>query len=231
MSFNNTKTPRKPTKKARWQVPQRKCKAGPMEFYIEGEIKDKFCKLFPIHSNRRIMEWFGISFSTMQRFKRELGLKKNMKTIRKELARDVKKICENNGYYDSIRGKPVSEACQEGLRRIYAEGFHPLKRMKIINPRKYKKILLKRSEQRKSLCKTERRRMAWGFEKKTKVNVKLYKLPSNASSLKHAMIKRNNYFADPEHSSWVCYDSHTRRSQRREATAIKHGLRIVAADE
>lgn len=106
MSFRNTKTPNKPTTPAKWQIPTRpKYKAGKDEYYLEGELKERFCKLFPKNSNRRMMTWFGIGFSTLQRFKRELGLEKDMKAIRKQQAKDAKKICERNGYYDSLRGK------------------------------------------------------------------------------------------------------------------------------
>ena len=68
-----------------------------MEYYLEGDLKERFCKLFPKHTNRRLMQWFGISFSTLQRFKREFGLEKDMKAICKEHAKDVKKICEKKG--------------------------------------------------------------------------------------------------------------------------------------
>ena len=105
MSFRNTKTPLKPTKEAKWQVPMRpNAQSGVMEYYLEGELKERFCTLFPKNSNRRMMAWFGISFSTLQRFKREFGLEKDMKAIRKQQAKDIKKICERNGYYASIRG-------------------------------------------------------------------------------------------------------------------------------
>lgn len=92
------------------------------------------------------MQWFGISFSTLQRFKRELGLEKDMRAIRKQQAKDAKKICEKNGYYDSIRGKAPSEACLEATRRLRASGFHPVKQLKDDNPRKYKRVLRKKSE-------------------------------------------------------------------------------------
>ena len=106
MSVRNTKTPTKPDGVAKWQVPMRlHSKAGVMKYCLEGEIRDKFIELFPKHSNRRIMQWFGISFSTLQRFKRELRLEKDMRKIRRELARDVKRICEKNGYYESLRRK------------------------------------------------------------------------------------------------------------------------------
>lgn len=107
MSFPNTKSPTKPTSPAQWQIPMRPHhQNGMMEYYLEGELKERFCELFPKNSNRRLMEWFGISFVTLQRFKRELGLEKDMRAIRKQQAKDVKKICEKNGYYASIRGKP-----------------------------------------------------------------------------------------------------------------------------
>lgn len=200
-----------------------------MEYYLEGELKERFVKLFPIHSNRRLMEWFGIAFTTLQRFKRELGLAKDMTAIRKELARDVKKICEKNGYYDSIRGKAPSEACLEAARKKREEGFHPLRQIKETNPRRYKRIIKKWAEKREEKRKADLRRIKWGLEPKTKLKITLCKLSQTARSHKHAMIKSCNYFADEEHSSWVCYDEETIRSERREATAIRHGLKVIDA--
>lgn len=234
MSFNNTKTPIKPTTPARWQVPMRQHPGmnGVMEYYLEGELKERFCKLFPKNSNRRMMEWFGISFATLHRFKRELGLEKDMHAIRKQLAKDVKKICEKNGYYDSIRGKAPSEACMEGTRRLRASGFHPMKQLKANNPRKYKRLLRKKSEQRKELWRKERLRQDYGLERKTNLHIPLNTLPHKASGQKYAMIKACNYFADPLGDPHViCYDSQTRRSARREATAEKYGLKLVEGED
>ncbi len=136
MSFNNTKTPLKPTVKAKWQIPTRKTKGG-MQFYLEGTLKKKFCRLYPVNTNPRLMEWFGISFSTLQRFRREFGLKKDMKAIHLQHAADIKATCEANGYYASIRGKRPSEAAIEAIRKKFAEGFDPITRLKEINPEKY----------------------------------------------------------------------------------------------
>lgn len=208
----------------------RKNANGPMEYYLEGELKEKFCEMFPKHSNRRIMLWFGLSHTTVRRFKQELGLEKDMKAIRKELAKDVKKICEKNGYYDSIRGKPVSEVCNAALKKKRAEGYHPITQLKATNPRKFKRWKQKMSENRKKLFEKERRRVKWGLEQKTKLKISFCKLSHSAAMQKFAMIHRNNYFAHPEHTSWICYDSETRRSSRSEATAEKHGLRVVNAE-
>lgn len=232
MSFCNTKTPSKPDAPGKWQIPMRPHNGtGPMEYYLEGELRELFIKNFPKHSNRRIMQWFGVSFATVQRFARSLGLKKDMTAIRRELARDVKKICERNGYYDSLRGHPLSEACMEAAREKRADGFHPMKQLKADNPRRYKRILKKRGEARKEQVRKERLRMLYGLDRKKHLRLPENPLGSAASSQKHAMIRKNNYFACPGHPSWVCYDSDTRRSPRREATAIRHGLKIVEGED
>ena len=233
MSFNNTKTPNKPIGKAKWQVPMRpNAKSGMMEYYIEGELKERFCKLFPKNSNRRMMTWFGIGFSTLQRFKREFGLEKDMKSIIRQQAKDTKRICEKNGYYASIRGKAPSEACLEATRKLRAAGFHPIKQLKATNPRKYKRLMQKKSEQRKELWRKERMRMVYGLERRTKLRLPLNSLTHAASACKYMMIRECNYFADPDGDSHIiCYDSKTRRSEKREATAIRHGFTIVEGED
>ena len=179
-----------------------------------------------------MMTWFGISFSTLQRFKREFGLEKDMQAIRKQQAKDIKKICEKNGYYASIRGKAPSEACLEATRQLRASGFHPIKQIKATNPRKYKRLMRKKSEQRKELYRKERLRAFYGLERQTNLRIPAAPLSHSASSHKHAMVKSCNYFADPLGDPHIiCYDSETQRSARREATAAKYGLKIVEADE
>ena len=233
MSFNNTKTPNKPIGKAKWQVPMRpNPKSGMKEYYLEGELKERFCKLFPKNSNRRMMTWFGISFSTLQRFKREFGIEKDMQAIRKQHAKDIKRICERNGYYASIRGKAPSDACLEATRQLRAAGFHPIKQLKANNPRKYKRLMQKKSEQRKELWRKERLRQKYDLDRQTSLHIPLNPLSHRAAAQKYAMIKACNYFADPLGDPHiVCYDSETQRSARREATAAKHGLKVVEADE
>ena len=232
MSFRNTKTPTKPDGVAKWQVRMRRhSKAGVMKYSLEGEIRDKFIELFPKHSNRRIMQWFGISFSTLQRFKRELGLEKDMRKIRRELARDVKRICEKNGYYESLRGKKPSEAALEATRRLRATGFHPLKRLKEISPLRYKATLEMMGKARSELYRKERLRVLYGLERKTRLRLPCKQRTHRASAQKYAMIKSCNYFAVDDDVWTVCYDSQTRRSPRREATAIKYGLKVVEGED
>jgi hypothetical protein len=234
MSFGKTMNARKTdiTEKPKWQIPMRpNAKSGVMEYYLEGEIKERFIKLYPIHSTRRIMTWFGISYYTAFRLKNKLGLQKNMKAIYKEHARDIKRICEANGYYDSIRGKRPSQASIEGTKRLRAQGFNPIRAFEKKHPAKYRDMLRRRGEERKELVRKERLREKYGMERKTKLYIRQYPLIRKAYYQKHAMIKKCNYFSDPEHTTWVCYDSETRRSPRREATAIRHGLQVVRGED
>ena len=199
MSFRNTKTPLKPTKEAKWQVPMRPSpKNGVSAYYLEGELKERFCKLFPKNSNRRMMAWFGLSFSTLQRFKREFGLEKDMKSIIRQQAKDTKRICEKNGYYASLRGKKPSEACFDGARKLFASGFHPMKQLKATNPRRYKQLLRKRSEQRKELYLKEQLRAFYGLERQTNLRIPTNPMSRRATAQKYAMIKCCNYFPDPD---------------------------------
>ena len=231
MSYPGTKTPTKPTGVAKWQVPKRKTENGIMAYCLEGELKELFIKNFPIHSNRRIMQWFGIPHSTTQRFARQLGLKKDMTRIHKEQARDTKRICEKNGYYASLRGKAMPENALIGLRKLREEGFSSIRRLKEKSPRKYKKYIEKKSEARKELWRKERLRAKYGLERKTKLNIPFHPMTRAQTCQKHVMIKKYNYFADPDDPHNVCYDSQTRRSERSERTAIRHGLRIVEGGE
>ncbi len=227
-----TPTFRKPVGiKPKYPVAMRPGKNGVMKQELEDESLRMFKKLFPIHSNRRIAEWFGLSFSSIQRFKRELGLEKNMTAISREHGRDVRKANIANGFYASLKGRRPCEAAIEATKKLRAEGFHPLLALKKQNPRKYKQAMQKRGEMRRETCKRERIRVFYGLDQHTKLRVSITPLSNTAASQKHAMIHDNNYFADPDHPSWVCYDSETRRSARREATAIRHGLRIVEGED
>ncbi len=206
-------------------------KTGTMQYYLEGELQKKFIEKYPKHTNLQLMTWFGISLNTLQRFKRVYGLTKDLKAVRKIQARNVKKTCEKNGYYDSLRGKPLSEACREGARKKRTEGFHPLLQLKKDNPRRYKMLMKKRSEARKKLIQKERRRQELVLTRHTKLYMPVKPLSHTARAHKYAMIKKRNYFAVQGDPQSVYWDSQTKRSARREATAIRHGLRVVQGDE
>lgn len=117
MSFGNTHTPTRAevAGEAKYQCPMHKV-MGADAYYLTPELEERFRKLFPVTLNRDMMRLFGISFVTVQRFKRKLGLSKNMRVIRRKQAEVTKQICEANGFYDSMRGVAKTEEVKEAAR-------------------------------------------------------------------------------------------------------------------
>ena len=225
MSFRNTKTPTRAeiVGKARYQVPTRLVR-GVKAYYLTPEIEAHFVRLFPITLNRDMMRIFGISFVTMQRFKRQLGLTKNKKVIIRKQAEVCKKVCEANGYYDSIRGKAPSEAAMEATRRLRATGWHPMQVVRK-NKRRYNRLMQQRSEKRKELMRKERIRVDWGMEQNTNLHIPYDPYGKRRTSFK-STCKRVGYIPGNAHKPserWIIYyTNETQRGELRE----KHGIAL-----
>ena len=231
MSFRNTHTPRRAEieGKARYQLPMRKGRGGLPTFYLTPELEAHFRRLFPVTLNRDMMRLFGLSFVTMQRFKRQLGLTKNKKVIIRKQAEVCKKVCEQNGWYDSLRGKPVSEACQEATRQLRASGFHPMKALKKKNPRKYRRILEQRSEARKELMRRERLRVDWGLGRQTNLHIPYDPYGRKRATFRNTC-KRAGYIPGKAHDPaerWIIYYTpDTIRGTIRERNGERLGFRF-----
>ena len=229
MSFRNTKTPTKAEIKGkpRYQVPTRLVH-GLTTYYLTPELEAHFVRLYPITLNRDMMRIFGISFSTMQRFKRELGLQKKMKTIRHKQAQLAKRICEENGYYESMRGKAPCEAAMEATRQLRASGWHPMQVVRK-NKRRYQRLMQKRSEKRKEAMRRDRMRINWGIEPEHN-----FVLPYDPYGRKR-MTYRNTckqvgYIpgnARIQAERWtIYYDENTKRGAIRERHGIELGFKF-----
>lgn len=209
----------------------RKGRGGLMTYYLTPELEQHFRRLFPVTMNRDMMRIFGISFSTLQRFKRDLCLQKKMKTIRHKQAQLAKRICEENGWYDSLRGKQPSEACQEACKAKRASGFHPMKALKQKNPRKYRCILEKRSEARKELMRKERMRVDWGLTKQTNLHIPYDPYGRKCMTFRNTC-KRVGYIPgkahDPAERWTIYYDQNTRRGVTRERNGVALGFKFEA---
>ena len=89
-----------------------------------------------------LMQLSGMSHSTLHRFAREMHLVKSAKglrAIKRRQARHIKKVCERNGYYDSLRGRQPSEACRKATEYCDQQGY-PIDKLAIqystaLNPR------------------------------------------------------------------------------------------------
>jgi len=227
MSFKGTHTPSlsEIKGKAKYQCPMEK-RNGADAYYLTPELEERFRKLYPVTINRNMMRMFGISFSTLQRFKRKLGLTKKKSTITKRQTRITKRVCEKNGYYESLRGQKPSEACIEATKRMRSTGWHPMDEVRK-NKRRYNRLMQKRSDVRKELYRKERLREHWGLERETNIRIPYSPLGRKRTSFR-STCKAVGYIpgdAYDELEKWIIrYDVNTQRSLIREANGIKLGF-------
>lgn len=182
MSFNNTRSPVKHEIKEKplWQIPMRRSvkSKGAMEYYLEGEIKERFISLYPIHSNRRIMQWFGVSRFTVKKFGKALGLVKDMDAIQRERIEDMKKSCR--AFYLSRKGRRPSERCIEVNRQRLLHGSNPWKIYKDNHPETYHEAIDKMKKTRREIYRKEKARVLYGLPQKTKLRIAVHDLTISA---------------------------------------------------
>lgn len=216
---------------AEYQLPMRRNpKTGKKYFVLEGVNKELFAKLYPVTSHPDLSRIFGVCLNVIRKFGKELGLAKDLREINRKSAIKAVATCTENGYYASLRGKRPSEKCIQLVRERFASGFNPIKVFKERHTEEEYRALIQRGAQtKKRVIKADRLRIRYGLPQRTK-----YRLPDEAEKRAHMvkldMIYRCNYFADPAHPNWVCYDKDTKRSAVREATAIRRGLEIVEGE-
>jgi len=191
---------------------------------------------FPTMENGRLMKASGLSHATLHRCARQLHLVKSdkgMKGIMHRQAKKAKKTNEKSGWYDSLKGRAPSPQCQAAYREyVRSERYkHPVKIMREKNPRKYRKLMEKRSELRKELIRKEKLRLMRGLPQKTKLTTPLVMCKYTKSQLarRHNALKRG-YFLSTDKSEaggeryLIFYDDETRRSEWFERNCIADGF-------
>ena len=186
------------------------------------------------------MKMSGMSHSTLHRFAREFGLTKSakgIKRIKKRQAAHIKKVCERNGYYDSIRGKQPSEACRQATAQMWQDirdgkREHPARIMKRKNPRKYRKWMERKSIERKEAIRKEIRRVVYGLERKTRLKcIVMCPYTKRQTSHRYNALKRG-YIVMQDCSEQggerynIYFDQDTERSPIFENNLLKDGFRI-----
>ena len=207
---------------------------------LTDEQREWFCRWFPEEENSRLMKASGMTHSTLHRFARELGLTKSpkgIKRIRKRQAAHIKRLCERNGYYDSMRGRQPSEACLKATAQMWQdirEGKreHPARIMKRENPRKYRKWMENRSKERKETIRKEMRRVLYGMERKTRLKcIVMCKYTRRQVSHRHNALKRGYIIMEDCSEQGgerynIYYDNETQRSPIFERNLLKDGFHL-----
>lgn len=211
------------------------------KYLLNEEQRDWLRQWFPVTENRRLAKAMGTSESTMHRFARELHLtksEKGMKAIKRRQAAHIKRVCEKNGWYDSLRGKPLSDECQEGTQRMWQEiregkREHPFHVIRRNNPRRYKQLMKQKSEQRREAIRKDLIRMKWGLPRKTKlIHVVMQPYTKPQINRRHLALKRGYILASDcsegsGHRYVIYYDSKTNRSPIFERNGIRDGFRFA----
>lgn len=209
-------------------------------FVLTDEQEAWFHKWFPEVENTIIAEVSGMSLNVLHRFARKYGLtksEKGFKAIKRRQAAHVKKVCERNGYYNSLKGRKPSAAAVEATKKRWEEvregkREHPIKAIKRKNPRRYKKMMRKRSEERKETIRKERMRELYGLGRKTKLRLPMSKYTKRQVSHRYNALKRGYYvMLDCSEGSGerynIYYNEETKRSQYFERNLVNDGFKVM----
>lgn len=210
-----------------------------MAWVLTAEQKAWLCKWFPEEENSRLMAASGLKWSALHRFAREFGLVKSaagIKRIKKRQAAHIKRLCTQNGYYDSLRGRQPSEACRKAGLQMWQDirdgkREHPFAVLRRTNPRKYRKWQERKSRERKEACRMERNRMVYMIGRKTKINVMVHPFSRRQVAHRYNALKRG-YFVMEDCSEQsgerynIYFDEDTQRAPLFEKNLVADGFKV-----
>lgn len=216
-----------------------------MAIVLTPEQEEWLRRWFPLVENARLMAVSGLKQSALHRFARQLGLTKSeqgIKGIKKRQAAHIKRLCERNGYYDSLRGHPLSEECREGVRRMWAEirsgqRKHPLQIIREKHPARYKRMMQQRSEARTELIRLENFRARFGLARQTRLRIVSSKPYTRRqcnhrwSALKRGYILMTDCHEDSRERWNIYYDDDTQRGEIFERNLVKDGFLVLPLDD
>lgn len=219
------------TKLAKYQLPRVNPNNSKSEYYFTPELEKKFRKLYPVTSNQMLMSLFGASAETLTRLAKNLGLKKDMKKILKKAVEVRRVVCEENGYYDSLRGKPLPASCYAASRKKREEeGWHPFVSLKKTNPYRYRKAIAKLKTKREEIERKEAFRVKMGLPQTTKYHRPFQPFSKEQASYRYRMLQHGYILGDMSEYSGerytIFYDSETPRSKIMESRASKFNFAI-----
>ena len=212
---------------------------------LTPEQRQWLCRYYPEVEGPVLMQLSGMSHSTLHRFAREMHLVKSAKglrAIKRRQARHIKRLCERNGYYDSLRGRQPSEACRKATAQMWQDirdgkREHPCRIMRRKNPRKYRQWMQRKSEERRETIRKETRRMIYGLPRQTRLRcVVMCRYTKRQVSHRYNALKRGYIIlqdcsdAGGERYN-IYYDAQTQRTDIFERNLIKDGFHLAPWSE
>jgi len=163
---------------------------------------------------------------------------KGLRGIKRRQAKHIKKVCERNGYYDSLRGKQPSEACRAATAQMWQDirdgkREHPARIMRRKNPRKYRQWMQRKSEERKETIRKETRRMIYGLPRQTRLKcIVMCRYTKRQVSHRYNALKRGYILmedcSDQSGERYnIYYDEQTQRTDIFERNLLKDGFHLA----
>lgn len=216
--------------------------ASVRKYAIDDEQLAWLRRWFPKIENERVAQAIGIDRRAVNRLAHELHLKKSkagMAAIRKRTAKAIKRICQRNGYYDSLRGRMPKE-CVEAHAKMWQdihEGrrLHPIKIMQRDRPQEYQKAMAAKGKTRRELFRKERLRDKYGLERQTNLRIVERRYTRRQVNHRYNALKRG-YIVMQDSSDRggerynIYYDRDTRRSAQFEENLQRDGFTVKRYD-
>lgn len=209
-------------------------------FHLTPEQEAWLRKWFPEVENSVIKEVSGMADSTMHRFAREFGLAKSengLNGIKKRQAAKIKKACEKNGYYESLRGKKPSPQCLEAAAiwwQEVREGKHdaPMTALRKKNKWKYNAVMKRKGRSLSETYRKEVRRAVLGMPVKTRLRIVTCPYTKSQVSHRHNALKKGYIIIDDTSERGgerynIYWDKRTKRAPIFEKNLIKDGFQLI----
>lgn len=188
------------------------------KIYLTPEQEAWMIKHYKHTPNEEICKRFGISLSTMQRIKRELGLSKSRQFMQKCQTNASEKAKEShlrNGTYP-----PKGYRVPGSENNCFKKGESNRDRL---SPKKYVQCLEKRLESWRKTYDADKRRWKWDLPQKTKFRFSHQSV--SKTNYRHNM-KKKGYIVDVDHN--ICYyPSEEMRRPRAERNGAKYGIKFM----
>lgn len=194
----------------------------PANKFIPTEEQKKWLREnYPVSKNEEVMACLGVSFGTMQRVRREMGLKKSpgfMRECQLAASRAAKASHLANGTYPR-KGFQIPGSSRHRFQR----GVTSLMRL---GPEREAERVRKSAETRRKTLAAERRRVLFGMEQKTRLKIG----HSRTKSAYRCKMRRMGYVI--ERGGWMAVaTAATRRSPLVEKSAARYGIRVILQDQ
>lgn len=201
-------------------------------------------RVYPYYRNADVYHAMGVTDMTLRKLVRANDLKKSTTykdQLRKQQARDCKKLFTENGMYDQRRGQAPCETCQKARNRYLQEVQDGKRDAGVVvfrkkHPRLYKKMIEHTAQERRETFRKEKLRKLYGEKQQTKFHLPMQNYTRKQTQRRNYAL-RLGYFLDADCSDdggnryKVFYDKDTKRSKRFEDGLKAVGLQVLPESE